>query len=313
MKKLLLLICISLAAQIGTFPLSLYYFHQFPVYFLLSNLIAVPLSTLILYSGFLVLIFGWVPVLGNWLGKIMQFLLWIMNEAMILLEKLPFALINRIPVTGLQTVLIAVFLVLVLVFLARPKFRTFIMAGFVLLLFSGSQIRESYAKAGQKRFVIFAASLQSVMGFIHDQHAVILADSGFIANRAARNFILEPTFLNSRVSEVNYQNWQTENATEIPIKTAEGENLISWRNLRILTLSKPLKHDLRNPLEVDVLVLQKNVWITPEKLKANFKPKIIVFDSSNESWYVRWLGKKLDAAGLLFHDVSTNGAFEKRL
>src|SRR5688572_4174986 len=310
--KIWLLICVSLAAQIGTFPLSLYYFHQFPVYFLLSNLIAVPLSTIILYSGLSVLAFGWIPVVGPWLGKIMQGLLWLMNETMILLERLPFALINRIPVTGFQTVLVAIFLILILIFLARPKLKVVLLAGLTLLVFSGSRIKENFAYANQKRFIIFAVPRQSVMGFIENQKAIIMADSGFIANKQTQNFTLEPTLLNAQTSEVKFQNWQAENATEIPLKTAEGGKLICWRNLRIVSLNKPLKQNLATPLEVDLLVLQKNVWTSPEKLKASFKPGIIVFDSSNESWYVRWLGKKLQAAGLPFHDVNTMGAFESR-
>ncbi|MFV0365287.1 MAG: ComEC/Rec2 family competence protein [Mangrovibacterium sp.] len=42
------IITISLAVQLGTAPLSLYYFHQFPSYFLVSNLVAIPAATIIL-------------------------------------------------------------------------------------------------------------------------------------------------------------------------------------------------------------------------------------------------------------------------
>ena len=44
---------VSVAAQLGTAPLGLFYFHQFPNYFIITNLIAIPLATLILYAGFL--------------------------------------------------------------------------------------------------------------------------------------------------------------------------------------------------------------------------------------------------------------------
>ncbi|HZG01007.1 MAG TPA: ComEC/Rec2 family competence protein, partial [Chitinophagales bacterium] len=41
---------ISAAAQLGTLPLILYYFHQFPTHFLLANLLVVPLATLLIYG-----------------------------------------------------------------------------------------------------------------------------------------------------------------------------------------------------------------------------------------------------------------------
>jgi competence protein ComEC len=52
---------VSIAAQLATFPLSMYYFHQFPNYFLLANLLIVPLSTLVLYEGMILIIAGWIP------------------------------------------------------------------------------------------------------------------------------------------------------------------------------------------------------------------------------------------------------------
>ena len=44
---------VTLAAQILTLPLSIYHFHQFPPLFFLSNLLAVPLSSIILLAAIL--------------------------------------------------------------------------------------------------------------------------------------------------------------------------------------------------------------------------------------------------------------------
>ena len=47
---------VSIAAQILTAPLSVYYFHRFPVYFLIANLLAVPISSIVLAGGILLCI-----------------------------------------------------------------------------------------------------------------------------------------------------------------------------------------------------------------------------------------------------------------
>lgn len=49
-------ICVTLSAQIATFPLSAYYFHTISLNSFLVNLIAIPLTTLLLYAGILVLL-----------------------------------------------------------------------------------------------------------------------------------------------------------------------------------------------------------------------------------------------------------------
>ncbi|MGV3539312.1 MAG: ComEC/Rec2 family competence protein, partial [Rufibacter sp.] len=61
------LLAISVAAQLATFPLSLYYFHQFPVYFWVANLVAVPLTSIGLYIGVAFMLLFWVPVLNSWI------------------------------------------------------------------------------------------------------------------------------------------------------------------------------------------------------------------------------------------------------
>lgn len=66
------LTAVTLAAQAATLVVSLYYFHQLPVYFMLSGLFVVPLSGMLLGSGWIVVLlqliagqwalwFGWIP------------------------------------------------------------------------------------------------------------------------------------------------------------------------------------------------------------------------------------------------------------
>jgi competence protein ComEC len=74
-RKIWELMSVTIAAQIMTLPLCLYYFHQFPNYFLLSNLVAIPLSTLILFGEVIVLLFSPLPFLAEKTGKIIEWLI----------------------------------------------------------------------------------------------------------------------------------------------------------------------------------------------------------------------------------------------
>ncbi|MEM6298879.1 MAG: ComEC/Rec2 family competence protein, partial [Bacteroidota bacterium] len=70
---------VSVAAQLATFPLAIYYFHQFPNYFLLTNLIVLPAVAIILQAGLAFLLLGWIPYVGVFFGKLFQWSLWLMN------------------------------------------------------------------------------------------------------------------------------------------------------------------------------------------------------------------------------------------
>lgn len=63
---------VSVAAQWFTFPLGLYYFHQFPNLFLLTNAIIIPLSTLAMFAGLVLLFLGPIAGLGPLLGSLLQ-------------------------------------------------------------------------------------------------------------------------------------------------------------------------------------------------------------------------------------------------
>ncbi|HVI47090.1 MAG TPA: ComEC/Rec2 family competence protein [Chitinophaga sp.] len=98
------LISVSLAAQLLTLPVSLYYFHQFPNYFLLANLIAVPLSTVIIYGEIMLLLLSPFGQLAGWLGWGLRWLIRLMNICVEWLGKLPGALIQHLYPNILQTV-----------------------------------------------------------------------------------------------------------------------------------------------------------------------------------------------------------------
>ena len=82
------ILIVSLAAQIGTLPLTMYYFGQISNYFLLTNLIVLPLATLLVPCGLLTIALGGTG-LGLIIGKVTYGLAWAMNHAVEWIEHLP--------------------------------------------------------------------------------------------------------------------------------------------------------------------------------------------------------------------------------
>jgi competence protein ComEC len=91
MDKIWSLLAVSLAAQIATFPLSLYYFHQFPNLFLIANLVVIPLSMVLLYVGVIFIILSWMPIISDILWHVINYMAWILNEFVRLISAVPYA------------------------------------------------------------------------------------------------------------------------------------------------------------------------------------------------------------------------------
>lgn len=81
----------SLAATIGTMPLTLYYYGQISNYMLLTNLIVLPLAWAMMVGGVLTLTIGWVTPIGKVLAWGLNGVTWLMNESVGWIEQLPYA------------------------------------------------------------------------------------------------------------------------------------------------------------------------------------------------------------------------------
>lgn len=117
------LLVVSLAAQIGTMPLSLYYFGQCSNYFLLTNLLVLPLAGVIVVMGFSSLLLGGIPVVGQWIAQGTSVVVWLLNHAVQRIESLPYAFTEkRISLTaavGLYIGILIFFIVYEKLFVSR--------------------------------------------------------------------------------------------------------------------------------------------------------------------------------------------------
>ncbi|MCB9290011.1 MAG: ComEC/Rec2 family competence protein [Lewinellaceae bacterium] len=88
------LLAVSLAAQLTTLPLSLFYFHQFPLYFWLSGLVVVPAAALILSSGLALFVLHLMPFAGMAIGKLLYGITWMVNALIFLIQQIPGSLLE---------------------------------------------------------------------------------------------------------------------------------------------------------------------------------------------------------------------------
>ncbi len=90
---------VSIAAQILTTPISIYYFNRFPTYFLVANLLAVPLSSLILAGGILLCVCYPIHPLAQYVGWILEILIKALNGFIDHLSGLPGAVVTNLRIS----------------------------------------------------------------------------------------------------------------------------------------------------------------------------------------------------------------------
>ena len=124
---------VSIAAQIGTFPLTLFYFHQFPNYFLLSNFIAIPLATLIVYLGIATIALAYIPSLQSILAKGLTITIEVLIVSLDWIAELPFALSQGWNISLLEFIML---FSIILLSMAAISFRKKLIIYLILLNFA---------------------------------------------------------------------------------------------------------------------------------------------------------------------------------
>jgi competence protein ComEC len=135
LNKVWSLVAVSTAAQIGTFPLVIYYFGRFPVYFLLTNMLVVPAATLALYSTILMMALTPIPVVQSIVAMVPAYIVEVMNNGVRWVNRLPGSTIEGLHPTSLIVMMIYVVILTLYSFSVKHTYRRLELSlGSVLLL-----------------------------------------------------------------------------------------------------------------------------------------------------------------------------------
>jgi len=308
------IVCVSIAAQIATFPLGLYYFHQFPNYFLISNLTALPILPTLLYLGLSSLIFGGVPYLSEILAWTLKTLLQILNYLVFRLQELPFAISEGITLNLFETLLVYGIIILFLIFLEKKKNVLFYYLTAFILIFSVGRIYQSYEHHTQEKIVIFNTSRASNIAFLKNRENLILADSSLLKNPEQMTYASQEFFWKNGQYENNIQYFYK--AKEIPkwliYKSFEKYTIIFFADKKLLFVKRyiPKKEwEVLAKYDFDYLIIQKNGLRKLQKIIEFFEVKYLIIDSSNDFYNSRNLTEEADSLEIPYHNIPESGAF----
>ncbi len=172
--KIWQLITVSIAAQIGTFPLAIFYFHQFPNYFILTNLIVIPAAYIIIILGIIVIILSFIPVVSIIFAKLLSMFLFLINYFIVSIEKLPFAVTNNILITKLMLTLIIAFIISMSIWLILKKRKLIFLNLLLLILILTANIFKYNLK---EELIIYHSTKNTYIAVYSNRNAFILCDS----------------------------------------------------------------------------------------------------------------------------------------
>lgn len=278
---------VTLSAQIGIAPLSIYYFHQFPGLFFLSNLVILPFLGIILFGGIGVLFLSAWNALPDSMAFAYNQLIQLLNDFVVWVARQEAFLFKDISFSSGK--LIASYLIivsLVLFFMERRAKRIILILSSVCLLL-GVIIWEKKVRSAEE-FVVYHASNATVMGHRTGSMLRLMGtDSVSFANR----FPVKDYRIGTGVLKVSSE--------EIPdVFQFKGKSFLIIDSLAVFPSE-----------EIDILLIIQSPKIHLERILDSLKPELIIADGSNFPWDVKRWHATCELRKLDFHHTLTKGAF----
>lgn len=173
LQKIWLVSGVAVAAQVSTTILSVYYFHQFPTYFLFSNLLVVPLSFVVLVAGILCLLLGWIPVFGPLAGTLLKWSVLLLNKGLEFFTDLPGSTIQNLYLSFGECLLLHLGLILFLFLLFYPGRK--LLNFFLLATAANLLLNIAENRASPRQLVIYEHRKETFIGKVVAYGASLVA------------------------------------------------------------------------------------------------------------------------------------------
>ena len=282
------LLKVSIAAQIGVLPLSLYYFHQFPGLFFVTNMVVIPCLIVILGLGILMLvligihqppdlliqILSWIIQLMNW------FVEWVASKEAFLFNQISFDL----------TALIFSYLILFLlgIFYHKKTFKNLIVLVVCILGFQVI-VQLIPALTTKNSFIVFHKSKHSVLGLQSKHHLEIHHDLDSLTKQRMLNDYVIGAAIKTQSTDTIQRLYKINNKLLLIVDSLGVYNIKSVKPQWVL--------------------LRQSPKINLNRLIDSIRPELIIWDGSNYKTYQERWKLTCEAKKTQFHQTSEKGAF----
>ncbi len=286
------LLTVSVAAQFGIIPISLYYFHQFPSLFFVSNLVIIPALGLILMGGIIVIALSLLNILPELLAKAYNFIIYLMNSIVdwvahqeeFLFKNISFSLLMVIAFYG-----IIIFGIRFLVKRNGIRLSWFLVS---ILILQGAFIYEKKHRLSTDEFIVFHKSRFSL-----------------ISKREGNQLEVYHSLDSMKLSKDKVLNQYKIGVGNLEVSSSDViPNIHQFKNKNILIVDSLGVYQIENYMP-EIVLLQQSPKINLVRLIDSLHPKIIIADGSNYKSYVERWKKTCEQKNTSFHTTAQKGVY----
>ncbi|UGS23964.1 ComEC/Rec2 family competence protein [Flavobacterium channae] len=282
------IVLVSLAAQIGVLPLSLYYFNQLPLLFLLANLVIIPLSSLVLIVGIIILPLNYAfPTLAVFIGKILKYIILFMNDYIHWIAQFKSGIITNISFSAWLTISMYLVIITFIYWLYHQKNQNIKCVLISILVLQFSYISIKWKENNDSELVVFNEKV-TLIG-IKKKNNIIAFSNEPENHSTTLNHYKRGTFSDS-------------------LRIFPIQNAISYKNHKILVIDSLGIY--KTSIRPEIIILTQNPKINLARLIEEMQPKEIIADKSNYKNNCKLWEATCRKEKIPFHAIAEKGFYK---
>lgn len=305
------LTAVALVAQLATFPLGVYYFHQFPTYFLLANPVVMDMVAGLLPLAMFSLAFCWVPYLNELTGWLLRWVTWLLNQAVYQTSQLPGGLWERLWLTGLEMLLLyGVILAGMYAWRTRRASFGWLATGLALLLM-GLLISDELTRRNQQRLAVHFLPHKTAVSLTDGGRSILLTDLDVPNDPRSFAFYLKNTFDKWGIDDLTVANARADTLSLVrAYRKTDSYTLWVWQGKTVLLINKLRgRTHWQLPAVVDFAIIRRNALQQWSELDGCVVARHLIFDDSNRTPLTDRLLLEAQQRGIRCYSVRQQGAY----
>lgn len=286
--------CVSIAAQLGTFVLGIFYFHQFPTYFMVSNLLVIPAAIGILHAGLLLFLVSPWPLVADFVGTLLREGILVLNSCIHQIETWPHAILSPLTLNPLQGILIYILLISSSFWLIHYYNQLRLIALGSLALLISSFTWQHLERQTQKGITVYAIRGHTAINYHNGATAFLLVDTALLIDYEELDY---QTALHGVYA--GWKNWKKLAVEDLPVAGIVCNNVAWWQ-------APPAQ---QSPANTTTLILSSNHTIRPEHVLQLPQLKQLVLDGSHSKASRKFWHGEAEKYGWDCHLVDEDGAY----
>ncbi len=302
---------VSIAAQIASSPLSLYYFHQFPNYFILTNYFAIPLSSIAIYAGMLTLIASPFIWLSHQLALLFFGAVALLNHCIQFFGQLPYASTKNIFLSLYETVVI--YLLIFLLYLAIKQRQKAPLFGAIccLPLLGTSFLADKQTDKHQQKITIYSIRSNTVIDYFNGQTCLSFQSFYPQSESQTVSYQINGNRIACGIKQIGKESLLKGMLKDASVGFWKSGSCYLFRRKRLMVQNGYWdKHAYTGkPLTTNILLLTRNPYPNIHELLSRYRCKQLVLDASNSVYNAQKWKRLCSDYSIPCHYTASDGAF----